>query len=545
MKDRIVNSELARPTNGAHNISAALFKAVLDASADHIYLHDGAGRYLYASPSGANALGLSPEDMLGKHWRQLGFPAEIMERFDALRKAVLTTGKPVQARTSFPTLAGSCEYDYWILPLRNEQGRIYSTACIAREIGNQLCHDEPMMRTDSGRRDNHSAPHPTTPAFQERQASPLQSSAKAWSSRHHFGENIDSLPLLVSYVDTAERYRFNNKAYTDWFGQSPHAIQGRRVREVIGEAAYKKIRHHVHAALAGTPISFEQVVPYKDAGPRLVRAHYLPDCARDGKIQGFFALVSDITRESGQPEMTTGHDAASNTVAASRLTMVGEMTTEILHEIGQPLTAIAGFSNASLRLLRLGESNQEELRQYLAEIQQQSARARDIVRKLQRFLRSGRPSEAPVEVNRMVRTALRLMQTDIEAQGITVDLRLMPEHCIISADRLLLEQVLVNLIRNAIEAMTRVDMAHRRMVVRTKRTVRHVMITVSDSGEGIPGFLREKIFQPFITTRRDGFGMGLAISRSILGAHGGRIRATNHHAGGATFRISLPIDREQ
>jgi C4-dicarboxylate-specific signal transduction histidine kinase len=218
------------------------------------------------------------------------------------------------------------------------------------------------------------------------------------------------------------------------------------------------------------------------------------------------------------------------------------MTTEILHEIGQPLTAIASFSDASLRTLRRDHSDQEQIIEYVGEIKNQAARARDIVRKLQRFLRSGRPSEAPVEVNRLVRAALRFMEGDLEAQRITVDLRLMPELCIISADRILLEQVLVNLIRNAIEAMAGIDLASRRLILRTRHLAHQVMITVSDSGQGIPAALREKIFQPFFTTNPKGFGMGLAISRSILEAHGGRLRAANRCGGGATFRISLPVN---
>lgn len=542
VKDRTPDLEIA-PPDGDTNVSAALFKALLDASADHIYVYDRAGRYLYASPSGAKALGLSPEDMLGKHWRELGLPAEIMERFDALRQAVVKTGKPVQARTSFPTLSGVREYDYWILPLISEDSRIYSTACIARDIHQRLQDDEQSTSTSIKHTTNHWMTESAVAASPSRQGARGGTNASARAAQDHFQKEADSLPLLIAYVDSAKRYRFNNQAYENWFGQHPKAIQGRPIIEVLGESAYRKIRQYVDAALAGRHVSFEQVVPYKDAGPRLIRAHYIPDRTRDGKVQGFFATVSDITREGGQMEgASAGGTVANPEMSASRLTMVGEMTTKILHEIGQPLTAIASFSDASVRMLRRDDASREEILEYLVEVQTQTARARDIVRKLQRFLRSGRPSEAPVEINRLVRTAVRFMEPELRAQRINVHLCLMPDVCVIFADRTLLEQVLVNLIRNAIEAMASIDVGRRQLTLCTRRRPRQVTMTVSDSGRGIPAALREKIFQPFVTSHVNGFGIGLALSRTILEAHGGRLRAANRRGGGATFRISLPID---
>ena len=457
MKSRALNPAIAQPKPEAEG-SAALFKAVLDASADPIYLYDRAGRYLYASPSGAGALGLSPADMLGKHWRELGLPPEIMQRFDAFREAVCETGKPVQARTRFPTLSGPDEYECWILPLFDGHGGICSTACIAHPIKEKPRTDRSPPPACDKRSGNVELFDSAIGTLRWRLPAKPVSEAPTSVAENHLPLVADPLPLLVSYVDTEQRYRFNNKAYQDWFGQSPAAIQGRSLREVLGKSAYGKIRQYVEAALAGQHVAFEQVVPYKDVGPRLIRAHYIPDRGHDGKVHGFFAVISDFTREGTQPDTASPVCPASSGEPDSRLAMLGEMTTEILHEIGQPLTAIASFSNAGLRLLRRAAQNRgEEIRKEvidcLAEIQRQAARTRSMVRKLRCFLRSGRPSEAPVEVNRLIRAALSVMKPEIEAQQVTVDLRLMSDLCIISADRTLLEQVLVNLIRNAIDAM--------------------------------------------------------------------------------------------
>ena len=106
---------------------------------------------------------------------------------------------------------------------------------------------------------------------------------------------VDAIPALVSYVDDLGRYQFNNKAYEDWFGHSAEALRGRHLKELLGAAAYERVRPHVEAALAGQRTEFEGQVPYKDGGTRFIRAQYVPDFRADGSVAGYFALINDVT----------------------------------------------------------------------------------------------------------------------------------------------------------------------------------------------------------------------------------------------------------
>lgn len=121
----------------------------------------------------------------------------------------------------------------------------------------------------------------------------------------------DSLPVLISYVDSDQRYQFNNRAYEEWFGQSPDELNGKHLREVLGDAAYEGIRRHIEAALSGVPVKFEEIVDYKDAGQRYVEASYIPHIDREGQVQGFFALITDVhERKSAEIELQRLRDEA-------------------------------------------------------------------------------------------------------------------------------------------------------------------------------------------------------------------------------------------
>lgn len=224
----------------------------------------------------------------------------------------------------------------------------------------------------------------------------------------------------------------------------------------------------------------------------------------------------------------------------SRLNTVSELATGIAHEMNQPLAAIMSFNQAAMRLLADDEPDIERACEALAEAVSQTRRAAGILERLRAFVgRRGLQFE-PVAINQVVVNAITLLSSKISATGVRV--RLNTEPCPpVQADALQLEQVMVNLVRNAVEAMQAVPVEQRMLHVSTQAIAGRIHVRVSDSGPGLPPALREQLFTRFFTTKTDGMGLGLSISRTILEAAGGDLSASNQPDGGACFHFSLPV----
>ena len=357
------------------------------------------------------------------------------------------------------------------------------------------------------------------------------------SALSHVMENvIDSLPVLISYVDAERRYRFNNMAYERFFGLSPKQLFGKTMREVLGDASYEEVRPHVDRALAGEVVTLELHLPYARAGERDVVVSYIPDVGVGGRVLGFYVLVSDVSqiRDSERRERQRMLELAH----VSRLASLGEMASEIAHEVNQPLAAIAMYSAACLRTLG-NEPGDGQMQDWLQAINAQAKRASEVVSRLRRFVRKRDIHPGPVDLNQVAREGLALMRFECARQGVAVDLELDGELPSLSAELILVEQVLFNLLRNALDALLhRTD--GKRVVIRTGHGAGHAWIEVEDNGPGVDPALGDRVFESFMTDKPDGMGVGLAISRSIVQAHGGSLGYVNNPGEGATFRCTLP-----
>ncbi len=654
----------------------------------------------------------------------------------------------------------------------------------------------------------------------------------------------DSLPVLISYVDTNQCYRFNNKSYETWFGYRSLDIHGKHIKEVLGEAAYETVRDHVEAALSGRHVSYEGCIPYKKGERREVRCNYIPDL-KDGKVRGFFALIQDITerrqyenvlqatteslaqaqriahlgnwdwnivtnelvwsdeiyrifgltpREFGatyeafleslhpddremvkqrvnqalyenvpysidyrivrrdgsvrivheQAEVVfeeTGRairmigtvqditerkeaeqkleerlrfeqlisdlatrfvNVASEAVDSeieralkqaveflgldrgcilafsddaselrvthcyalpgitsikdlnvgeampwlageirhgeiarikhlpvdfpegatrdreyilqeglkshialplvadgkilwalrfdsfkedadwsdeliqrltligqifahalmrkrveenarllrqqlthmTRVSLMGELTASLAHELNQPLTAILSNAQVAQRFLADGLPDLEELREILADIVSDDRRAGEVIRKLRSLLKKGEPENERININDVVDEVIGILKSEAILKGVSIEVEAGSSLAEVRADRVQIQQVLMNLILNASEAMEDVpEPEFRKVAVQTGETERGgILVRIRDFGTGLGEGNPDKFFEPFHTTKKGGLGMGLAISRSIVEAHGGKIRAENNCDRGATFLFTLPAD---
>ena len=228
----------------------------------------------------------------------------------------------------------------------------------------------------------------------------------------------------------------------------------------------------------------------------------------------------------------------------SRAAVLGQLSGAFAHELKQPLTSILGNAEAAISILRKGNADSGEICEILQDIVQEDERAVQVIQRLRALLSKGDARLAPVELNDMVRECLELAHSEFVTRNVILTVQLDPMLPTVLADRVQMQQVLLNLLMNACEAMVATPHGQRRITVTSRRlaaAAEAVEIAVQDTGTGIAPGDADRIFQPFVTTKAHGLGLGLAICRSVAEAHHGSLRAENAREGGAIFRIKLPI----
>jgi len=232
-------------------------------------------------------------------------------------------------------------------------------------------------------------------------------------------------------------------------------------------------------------------------------------------------------------------------VHVARLSTMGEMSTGIAHELNQPLSAIVNFSNGCARRLRLGIGSEEELLSALSQISAQANRAAEIIRRLRALVTRQHLVRREVDVNHLVSEVCKLLAHDLRKQEIAVEKRLYPGSLVVRADTVQIEQALINLMRNALDAMKSQAALERRLKISSGITGDGmVFISVGDTGAGINPSDMEHLFDAFYTTKETGMGMGLAITQTIIEDHHGKIHAESSLGKGSTFTIELPLNME-
>ena len=219
---------------------------------------------------------------------------------------------------------------------------------------------------------------------------------------------------------------------------------------------------------------------------------------------------------------------------------MGELTASIAHEINQPLAAIVTDGGAALRWLAMQPPNLEEAREAMASAIREANRASDVIGRIRALLTKTSPEMRALDINEVIREVLTLTGNELVRGGVTVQTELGGDLPAVLGDRVQLQQVMLNLIMNSIDAMRTVTDRPRELLITTAEDPNGVLIQVQDSGIGLTAEQADRIFEPFFTTKPEGIGMGLPISRSIVEAHGGRLWATPGHLQGAVFQFTLP-----
>ena len=229
----------------------------------------------------------------------------------------------------------------------------------------------------------------------------------------------------------------------------------------------------------------------------------------------------------------------------SRVTMLGQLSGSIAHELSLPLSAILSNAQAAQQILANGQFDLAEVREILNDIVSEDKRAGEVIRHLRLWLKKGEVQHDSIRINEVVQDVLKLVRNDLVNQNIRVDTELARNLPDLIGDPVQLQQVLLNLVVNACDAMTDGITPERQLLIRTEieNGNGEVLVSVTDRGGSIPGEKIEQIFEPFFTTKAKGMGLGLSVCRTIIAAHGGKLWATNNADRGATFHFSLPIGR--
>jgi two-component system sensor kinase FixL len=273
-----------------------------------------------------------------------------------------------------------------------------------------------------------------------------------------------------------------------------------------------------------------------------IDAIYVPDSDENGVVRGFYVLALDVTeRNRAQKESKRLQDEL---LQAGRISTMGELAGALAHEINQPLTAILSNAQAARRYLSALNPDLEEIQEILGDIAKDGARAGDVIHRLRALLKKAKTNLEVVDLNSVFNEVVALLHSDAVLRDVRVATELDPAIPAVEGDRVQLQQVALNLILNAFEAMMEQPRGERQVRIRTCLQDAQVLASVADKGKGVDSEDTNKIFQPFFTTKPQGLGMGLSISRSIIQRHQGRIWVENNPEGGATFYFSLPAATE-
>jgi PAS domain S-box-containing protein len=293
---------------------------------------------------------------------------------------------------------------------------------------------------------------------------------------------------------------------------------------------------NVHGEMAGwVEVAYLRAMPERDDGPFHAEERSLLHSVAERL--GRVAERLDAEKKLDEKE----NELRSRLTHLTRVGVVGEMASSIAHEVNQPLTAVATYAQACRRMIAAGALEESEVLEALDRISAEAMRAGDIVNRLKSLVRKHESKRAVVDVNDLIRDIERLASVDARLHDTVLRLELAPSLPLVVADGIQIQQVVLNLIRNSVDAMEGVEAGQREVVVNSGLLDREIEVSVKDNGSGIAESIDSELFQPFFTTKKEGLGVGLSISRSIVENHGGRMWYVRNPNGGTTFNFTLPV----
>lgn len=371
------------------------------------------------------------------------------------------------------------------------------------------------------------------------------------AKRRQAEEAKDKLAAIVETSDDAILSETLDGIIISWnagaekiYGYSANEIVGQHVSILVPPELKGEVQGIVERLSRGEGVDHLETERVSKEGMRIdVSLTISPIKNERGIIIGASTIARDISaRKKAEVEELQHREELAH---LSRVTMLGELSGSLAHELNQPLTAILSNAQAAQRFLEHDSVDLDELRDILTDIVDQDKRAGEVIHRLRLLLKKGEVQQQPLDVNNTVQEVLKLIDGDLVNQGVTMHTRLAPALPPVKGDRVQLQQVLLNLVMNASDAMSSHSSTERQMVVCTELSDGEgVRFSVSDCGSGIAPDELEQVFEPFFTTKPHGLGLGLSVCRTIISAHGGKLWAANNPERGATFHFTVPVSNE-
>lgn len=349
----------------------------------------------------------------------------------------------------------------------------------------------------------------------------------------------------IALADHDFRFQATNAAFQTMFGRPDEELRGLTPLDICAEEDRAALKLLYAQVRQGNQQSYETVQQYrhKSGATVWVQAYVSRIQGNESNPPLFLATTIDITDRKRAE--AASRDALSDLARVARLTTMGEMTASIAHEINQPLGAIVTDGSAGLRWLANANPDLDEVRACLKRIVNDGHRASHVIGGIRTMLRKGSGTKEVLDINDLAREVLMFARGEIESQRIVVETELEEGLSEVLVDRVQLQQVVLNLVMNGVDAMAALRGRARVLKLRSQQNGPSVTLTVEDSGTGIDRSIINRIFEAFFTTKAHGMGMGLSICRSIVVAHGGHLSVSPAYPDGSAFQLELPVYRQR
>src|SRR5580658_10383623 len=444
-------------------------------------------------------LGVSLDDLLGWRWTGVIHPDDLAQLVDKWQTS-LATGRPFEAEARLRRADG--EYRLTLhrkVPLRDEAGNVVKWYGSVIDIEDRKRAEDELKR-----------------------------------QKEVFQKIFENIPAMIAFFGPDGDIELVNPEWERTIGWTLQEIRERNLdifAELYPDPQYRQIARDYAVSSTGGRTEFKVRV-------------------RDGRVIDMAANVVQLSdgsrlgigRDITQRKRTEAalREAQENLARVTRVATLGELAAAIAHEVNQPLAAVVTNGSASLRWLSGQPPNLEEARQAIERTVREANRASDVIGRIRALLQKGPPQMDRLDVNAVIGEVLTLAGNELQRDGVVVQTDLAPDLPKVLGDRIQLQQVLLNLILNAIEAMSTITDRPRELLVRSSKDPDGVLIQVHDSGAGVDPGQAGHIFEPFFTTKPQGIGMGLSVGRSIVEAHGGRLWFTRGSSHGVVFQFTVP-----
>lgn len=500
------------------NESEAKFFTFLNKCPVVAFMKDEEGRMLFINEACAERFGIEQDAWNGKTDAELWPPATAKMLRDHDMQ-VLQSGVPIIV-PEIIELEG--EEQFWTsykFPFRDAAGRLY-LAGMAIETTHQRAVEQALKD-----------------ANEQLELRVLERTSQLKESEERF-QKLSDAAFEGIVIHENGRILAANRALASMFGYLPSELLGMTRRELVAPRALSQTRDELTDAIGAGGDEVRESIGLRSNGetfPIELRGKWVPYQGRLVRV----TAIRDVSQHKRVQEEKLQHQAELAHVL--RQVTLGELASGLAHELNQPLAAISNYTSAAMRRLRENSTSVPDALQAMGLVAEQGERAAQIIRRVRTFAKKGDANRSPCDINDIVLNAQRLVDRELVEAGVVCENCLTPGLPRVDVDAIQIEQVMINLIRNACDAMADVAWDLRRITVVTQMKDAMVNVIVKDNGPGMDSEASKRLFEAFSSTKPDGMGLGLSISRGIIEAHGGRIRHVPGTEGGTAFEFSLPV----